>query len=476
MNSREFRDLGHEVVDLLAEYFDQIENKRVFPDAEPRMVNHLFSEPLPQNPSSPDVVLDEIKDKLIPFCTNVGHPGYMGLITPSPNPVGVIADFISSALNQNIGAYSIGPSAVAMERRVVRWLTDLCGYDENAGGNLTSGGMMANFIGLKVGRDAVTNDRAQHEGVHERWAVYASEERHVSVDKAVDCIGLGRNALRPLPADANFQVRIDALEEAIAQDKKNGIRPMAIVGIFGTTNTGSVDDIRELRHIADREKMWLHVDAAYGGGMLLSHEWPMRDRGLELADSITIDPHKWFYAPLDAGAVLVKNHCRLTASFGMKPSYLTDEFDQANERYQYYVHGLEQSRRFRSLKVWMSFKRYGARQIGEWIDNNVRQAKHLCALAAQHPEFEAATIPPMSAICIRYAGAPISEDESKRLHAEVALRIEQSGRFWISTTELKGKTWFRINPVNFRTRQEHIDQLFDLLVSECRAFQPQLRS
>jgi aromatic-L-amino-acid decarboxylase len=476
MNSKEFSDLGHEVVDLLAEYFDQIENKRVFPDAEPRMVNHLFSEPLPQNPSPPDVVLDEIKHKLIPYCTNVGHPGYMGLITPSPNPVGVIADFISSALNQNVGAYSIGPSAVAMERRVVRWLTDLCGYDDNAGGNLTSGGMMANLIGLKVGRDAVTGDRAQHEGIHERWAVYASEERHVSVDKAVDCIGLGRNALRPLPTDANFQVRIDALEEAIAQDKKNGIRPMAIVGIFGTTNTGAVDDIRELRRIADREKIWLHVDAAYGGGMLLSHSGPMRDRGLELADSITIDPHKWFYAPLDAGAVLVKDHRRLTASFGMKPSYLTDEFDQANERYQYYVHGLEQSRRFRSLKVWMSFKRYGARQIGEWIDNNVRQAKHLYAVAERHPEFEAATVPPMSAICIRYTGAQISEDESKSLHAEVAQRIEQSGLFWISTTELKGKTWFRINPVNFRTRQEHMDQLFDLLVSECRAFQPQLRS
>jgi aromatic-L-amino-acid/L-tryptophan decarboxylase len=476
MNSKEFSDLGHEVVDLLAEYFEQIEDKRVFPDAEPRTVNRLFSEPLPQDPSSPDAVLEEIKSKLFPYCTNVGHPGYMGLITPSPNPVGVIADFISSALNQNVGAYSIGPSAVAMERRVVRWLSDLCGYDENAGGNLTSGGMMANFIGLKVGRDAVTGDRAQHEGIHDRWAVYTSEERHVSVDKAADCIGLGRSALRPLPTDANFQVRIDALEKAIAEDKKNGVLPMAIVGIFGTTNTGAVDDIRALRGIADREKMWLHVDAAYGGGMLLSHDWPMRDRGLELADSITIDPHKWFYAPLDAGAILVKDHRRLTASFGMKPSYLTDEFDQANERYQYYVHGLEQSRRFRSLKVWMSFKRYGARQIGEWIDSNVRQAKHFYALAAQHPEFEAATIPPMSAICIRYTGAQISEDESKNLHADVARRIEQSGRFWISTTELKGKTWFRINPVNFRTRQEHMDQLFDLLASECRASQPQLKS
>ncbi len=469
MDANEFRDLGHRVVDLLADYLDHIEEKRVFPDVEPRTANRLFTEPLPEDPSSPDSVLGELKDKLFPYCTNVGHPGYMGLITPSPNPVGIIADFICSAINQNVGAYSIGPSAVAMERRVVRWLTDLCGYDENAGGNLTSGGMMANFTGVKVGRDAVTRDRGQYDGIHDRWAVYTSEERHVSVDKAVDCVGLGRNALRPLPTDSAFQVRLDALEEAIAQDKKNGIRPMCVVGVFGTTNTGAIDDIRELRRVADREGMWLHVDAAYGGGMLLSHQWPMRNRGLELADSITIDPHKWFYAPLDAGAVLVNDQRRLTASFGMKPSYLTDELDQDNERYQYYVHGFEQSRRFRSLKVWMSFKRYGARQIGEWIDNNVRQAKHLYTLAAKDPGFEPASVPPMSAICIRYRGAGLSGAESKNLHAEVAQRVEQSGRFWISTTELKGKTWFRINPVNFRTRQEHMEELFALLQQECRA-------
>jgi aromatic-L-amino-acid decarboxylase len=467
MDGNEFRDLGHRVVDLLADYFDHVEEKRVFPDVEPRTVNQLFTEPLPQEGSAPDAVLDELEAKLLPYCTHVGHPGYMGLITPSPNPIGVVGDLLCSALNQNVGAYSIGPSAVAMERRVVRWLTDLCGYGENAGGNLTSGGMMANFIGLKVGRDAVTQDRAQHEGVHDRWAAYVSEERHVSVDKAVDCVGLGREALRALPTDAEFQVRLDALEDAIAADKKNGVRPMFVIGMFGTTNTGAVDDIRALRRIADREGMWLHVDAAYGGGMLLSHEWPMRDRGLELADSITIDPHKWFYAPLDAGAVLVKDQRRLTASFGMKPSYLTDEFDAADERYQYYVHGFEQSRRFRSLKVWMSFKRYGARQIGEWIDNNVRQAKHLYTLASQSEEFEAACAPPMSAICIRYKGAKMSEAESKQLHAEVARRVEHSGRFWISTTELKGKAWFRINPVNFRTREEHMEELFGLLREEC---------
>ena len=470
MDAPEFRTLGHQVVDLLADYFEHIEEKPVFPDVEPRFLTQLFDEPLPVDPTPPEDVLKQIQEKLLPYCTHVGHPGYMGLITPSPNPVGVIGDFLCSALNQNIGAYSIGPSGVAMERRTVRWLTGLVGYGEHAGGNLTSGGMMANFIGLKVGRDAVTHDQAQHDGIRERWAVYASEERHVSIDKAVDCVGLGRNALRALPTDSDFQVRLDALENAIARDKNDGVRPMCIVGVFGTTNTGAVDNIRELRRIADREHMWLHVDAAYGGGMLLSHEWQMRNRGLELADSITIDPHKWFYAPLDAGAVLVKDERRLTASFGIKPSYLTDELDQADERYQYYVHGFEQSRRFRSLKVWMSFKRYGTRQIGEWIDNNVRQAKYLYALAEKHPDFEAASRPPMSAICIRFTGASLNEADSKKLHAAVAQRVEQSGRFWMSTTELKGKTWFRINPVNFRTREEHMQELFSLLEQECREF------
>ncbi|MBZ5547809.1 MAG: aspartate aminotransferase family protein [Acidobacteriia bacterium] len=469
MDAREFQQIGHQVVDLLAEYFDHIEERPVFPDVEPQMLNELFAEPLPQAPSPAEKVLGELEEKLLPYCTHVGHPGYMGLITPSPNPVGVIADFICSALNQNIGAYTIGPAGVAMERRTVRWLTDLVGYGPEAGGNLTSGGMMANFIGLKLARDWASGDRAQQYGIHQPWAVYTSEERHVSVDKAVDAVGLGRTALRALPTDSEFRVRLDALESALAEDRRHGIRPMCIVGIFGTTNTGAVDSIRELRAIADREGMWLHADAAYGGGMLLSNESPMRDRGLELADSITIDPHKWFYAPLDAGAVLVKDERRLTASFGMKPSYLTDELDHAKERYQYYVHGFEQSRRFRGLKVWMSFKRYGARQIGEWVDNNVRQARHLYSLVATHPEFEAASPPPMSAICIRYRGADPDEAKSKELHAQVVRRVEQSGKFWISTTELKGKTWFRINPVNFRTRTEHMEQLLTLLEEECRS-------
>lgn len=472
MDIKEFRTVGHQVVDRLAEYLETIEQKAVFPDVDPKMISRLFEEPMPEKPEPFEAVLKELDEKLLPYCTHVGHPGYMGLITPSPNPVGVIADFICSALNQNLGAYSIGPSAVAMERSTIAWLTDLVGFGSKAGGNLTSGGMMANFIGLKLGRDWATQDRAQHDGVGERSAVYVSEERHVSVDKAVDSIGLGRSALRALPTDAEFRVRLGALETSIAEDKKNGIRPAIVVGIFGTTNTGAVDDIRALRRIADREGMWLHADAAYGGGMLLSHDFKLRDADVGLADSVTIDPHKWFYAPLDAGAILVKDEARLTQSFGIKPAYLTDEMEAAKDRYQYYVHGFEQSRRFRSLKVWMSFKRYGAEQIGQWIDNNVRQARHLYNMVKDDREFEAASNPPMSAICIRYVGADLGQADAKKLHGEVAARVERSGKFWISTTELKGRSWFRINPVNLRTQETHMDELLKLLREECRKAAP----
>jgi aromatic-L-amino-acid/L-tryptophan decarboxylase len=467
MDTREFRDAGHRLVDVLADFLDTALDRPLFPHVEPGALTRLFDEPLPQEPTSMEAVIDAVETNVLPNSTQLSHPGYFGLITPSPLPAGILGDFIASALNQNIGVYSIGPAAIAIERRAVRWLTDLAGYGPEAGGNLTSGGTMSNFIGLKLARDAVTNDRAQHDGVRGEWAAYTSEERHVSVDKAVDAVGLGRNRLRALPTDDRFEVRVDALEAAIAKDKREGIRPLSIIAMGGSTNTGAVDPLATLRKIADREGAWLHVDAAYGGGMLLSKEHPGVLKDLALADSITMDPHKWFYAPLDAGAILVKDARRLTHSFGMKPAYLTDPVDAEGERYDYYVHGFEQSRRFRGLKVWMAMKRYGTNEIGRWIDGNVSQAKRLYDLTEAHPDFVPAVAPRMSAMCLRYAPKGLEEPDSALLHARVARRVEESGRFWISTTVLKGRTWFRVNPVNVRTRLEHMDELFDLLVELC---------
>ncbi len=468
MDYEEFRRSGHRVVDLLAEYLERVADRPLFPRVEAGALAKMFDEPLPRTPTDLDALIGALETKLLPNSTHVNHPGYFGLITPSPNPAGILADFIASALNQNTGAYTIGPAAVAMERRAVRWLCDLAGYGPQAGGNLTSGGMMANFVGLKLARDWVSGDRAQHEGVGGRWAAYTSEERHVSVDKAADAVGVGRDGLRTLPTDDGFKLRIDALEEAIARDRAAGIRPMCIVAMAGSTNTGAIDDLHALRRIADRERMWLHADAAYGGGMLLSRATPGLLDGLAQADSITIDPHKWFYAPLDAGAILVRDETRLTASFGISPPYLTDEKDTSGERYNYFVHSFEQSRRFRGLKVWMAFKRYGAETIGSWVDANVKQAVRLYDLAGRHPSFIPAGRPTMSACCLRYQPPGVNDQRAlATLHADVARRVEESGRFWISTTRMKDLSWFRVNPVNLRTRPEDMDALFAMLVAEC---------
>lgn len=472
MNISEFRETGHKIVDLLANYLNEIEDHPLLRDSEPAVIEKLFNEPIPEEGKSSDEILDELKEKLFPFITNVNHPGYFGLITPTPNPIGILGDFIASALNQNLGAYSIGPSAVEMEKRTVRWLCDLVGFPESAGGNLTSGGMMANFIGMKLARDWSSGNRAQHQGAIFDHIVYVSEERHVSLDKAVDAVGLGRNSLRTIPTDEEFRVDIGAMETAINEDKKNGLVPACIIGLAGTTNTGSVDPLPALRQLADKHKMWLHVDAAYGGGTLLSQKRTDLLKGIEAADSVTLDPHKWFFAPLDAGSILVKDRRQLTLSFGIQPSYLQDNID--NKRFQYFVHSFEQSRRFRSLKVWMSFKRYGTKQISRWIDANIDQAEHLYKLCKDERILRPAVYPQMSAICIRYDSDKLSPSEIELLHSEVAKKAELSGKFWISTTSLKGKLFFRINPVNFRTRLKHIDELYNFLKKECRELEEKL--
>ena len=458
MDENEFRNVGHQVVDLLADYLASIDRRPLSPQIDPGTLHELFDEPLPQHGVEAQAILKELQEKLFPNCVHVSHPGYFGLITPTPTPIGILADFIASALNQNIGSYMIGPAATEMERRTVRWLCDLIGFGPPAGGNLTSGGTMANLIAVKLGRDFVSDNKVQHHGLREPYTGYVSQERQVSVDKAFDMVGIGRENVRFLPTDDQFRLDLDALESAITEDKRLRLRPAVLVANAGSTATGSIDPLPKMAAIAEREKMWFHVDAAYGGGVLLSKKRTGALQGIELAHSVTMDPHKWFFAPLDAGAVLVREERFLTASFGMTPPYLTTTPD----RYQFYVHGFEQSRRFRALKVWMSFKRYGAEEIGRWIDRNIEHAEQLYELAGKDSAFECVNQPVMSAICLRYRGKDLA------FHQRVAAQIESEGKYWISTTVLKTQPAFRINPVNFRTRAGHIAGFFHDLQAICR--------
>jgi aromatic-L-amino-acid decarboxylase len=458
MDENQFRNVGHRVVDLLADYLDSVDRRPLSTRTDPATLYAMFDERLPQAGTSTEQILTEVQEKLLPNCVHVNSPGYFGLMTPTPTPVGILADFIASALNQNVGSYVIGPAATEIERRTIRWLCELIGFGPASGGNLTSGGTMANLVGAKLGRDFASGNGAQHRGLHERYTAYVSEERHVSIDKAFDMVGIGRENIRILPTDDQFRLRVDALESTIAEDKRAGMRPAVLVGIAGSTATGSIDPLPELAAIAERERMWLHVDAAYGGGVLLSKKRAGALTGIDRAHSVTLDPHKWFFAPLDAGAVLVRDERFLTASFGMMPPYLT----AAPDRYQFYVHGFEQSRRFRGLKVWMSFKRYGAEEVSRWIDRNIEHAEQLYELASSDPAFECLNKPVMSTLCISY------RDNGLAFHQRVAAEIEREGKYWISTTVLKGRPAFRINPVNFRTQHQHIAGLFRDLQERCR--------
>jgi aromatic-L-amino-acid decarboxylase len=469
MDVDEFRSLGHRLVDRLGEHFKAAADAPVLPDVEPGEVEARFTEPLPSKAGSAESVLEKLESDFFPFLTQLSSPGYLGLITASPLPIGALGDLVASAVNQNIGVWTLGPSATAMERQVIRWLCEMVGFGPGCDGNLTSGGMSANLTGLKLARDFATGNEAQRVGVQGRWAVYVSEERHISIDKSVDLVGLGRDALRLIPVDDDFSIRIDKLEEAIAEDRARGVRPACLVGLAGTTNNGAVDDLRALRRIADREGIWLHADAAYGGGMLLSKRWPGILDGLELADSVVIDPHKWLFAPIDCGAVLVKDAKALTRSFGLKPAYLTDEFDPAQERFNFFERSLDQSRRLRALKVWMIFRRYGADQLGAWIDANVEAVQGLHELVRERLHFRSACFPKMSAMCIRFEPLGVDEEQLASIHAEVARAVEKDGRFWIGTTKLRGKAYFRLCAVNLYTRLEHLAELLDLLDRECHA-------
>src|SRR5262245_13642395 len=300
MDENEFRTVGHRVVDLLADYLASIDQRPLSPAIDPRSLAAVFDEPLPQSGISAEQILTELQERLLPNCVHVSHPGYFGLITPTPMPIGILADFIASALNQNVGSYVIGPAATEVERRTIRWLCDQISFGDRSGGNLTSGGTMANLIGAKLGRDFVSGDTAQHQGVQEKYTAYVSEERHVSIDKAFDMVGIGRRNIRFLPTDDDYRIRLDVLESTIAEDKRLGMKPAVLVAMAGSTATGSIDPLPELAAIAERERMWLHVDAAYGGGVLLSKKRAGVLGGRERAHSRSLDPHNWVVAPIDA--------------------------------------------------------------------------------------------------------------------------------------------------------------------------------
>jgi glutamate/tyrosine decarboxylase-like PLP-dependent enzyme len=456
------RFLGPAVARIIADHVAGLTSRRVTPAATPAELEKLFDEPLPEKGIALEEILARFKNEIAANAMDVPSPRYFGQFNPTPLPIGVWADALSSMLNQNAGAWRNGPTSAMIEARVIRWLCDLLDYGPQSFGTLASGGSEANLIALKCARDSVANDIKDH-GVRKApgdLVIYASEQCHYSIDKSADILGLGREGVRKIPTDNRFHIIPDALREAIAKDCYAGLIPCCIVGVAGSTSAGVIDPLEELAEIAQENRCWYHVDAAYGGPLAFSPKHKDMLRGINLADSITFDPHKWMFVPFSCGAMLVRDGGRvLRESFDMTPEYLSEDRGGADVEFDFFRYGQMGTRRFNSLKLWMAIKFMGREGYAKAVEHQIDMTRYLAQRLDGLENFTRVGEVETAVCCFRLNGA-----ETDRLQQRLQQIIERSGEAWLTTTVLHGRRALRANVNSFLTEKHHIDSLVELLV------------
>jgi aromatic-L-amino-acid decarboxylase len=461
--------LGSAVPKIINDYAARLDSRRVTPEATPADLERLFDEPLPEKGLTIDEILRRFREDIEPNAMGVPSPRYFGQFNPTPLPIGVWADALSSLLNQNAGAWRNGPTSAMIEARVIRWLCDLLEYGSRSFGTLASGGSEANLIALKCARDqavASIKDGGLRSAASD-LVVYASEQCHYSIDKSVDILGLGRNSLRKIPTDERFHIRTDALREQIAKDRAEGLLPSCIVGVAGTTSTGVIDPLDELAAIARENRCWYHVDAAYGGPLAFSPQHKDKLRGIALADSITFDPHKWMFVPFACGATLVRDGGRvLRDSFDMSPEYLSENRGGADVEFDFFRYGQMGTRRFNSLKLWMAIKFMGREGYARTVERHIELTQYLASQLDQSPGFKRVGEVETAVCCFRFlpeSVARLEGVEQDRVQQRLQQIIERSGEAWLTTTVLHGRRALRVNINSFLTEQRHVDVLLKVL-------------
>jgi glutamate/tyrosine decarboxylase-like PLP-dependent enzyme len=463
------RFLGNAVARIISDHVATLASRRVTPEATPAQLEALFDEPLPEKGISSEEILARFRDDVAPNAMGVPSPRYFGQFNPTPLPIGVWADALSSMLNQNAGAWRNGPTSAMIEARVIRWLCDLLNYGPKSFGTLASGGSEANLIALKCARDSVAGS-IKDGGVRTAsgdLVIYASEQCHYSIDKSADILGLGRDALRKIPTDDRFHLVVDALREAIERDRDAGLVPCCVVGVAGTTSTGVIDPLEALATIAHENHCWYHVDAAYGGPLAFSPQHRDKLRGIERADSITFDPHKWMFVPFSCGATLVREGGRvLRDAFDMTPEYLSEDRGGADVEFDFFRYGQMGTRRFNSLKLWMAIKFMGREGYARTVERQIDLTKYLAAQIDQLANFKCVGEVETAVCCFRFLPEnqpKLDGPELDRLQQRLQQMIERSGEAWLTTTVLHGRRVMRVNINSFLTERQHVDDLVRLL-------------
>ncbi len=423
--------------------------------------------PAPQEGRTSEEVLAEFRERLAPYSFAAQHPGSYSYFTPPPLAMSIVGETLSQWINQGIDLWLAGMAGPFVEEEVIRWMCDLVGYDHDSWGVLTSGGVMANLMALTVARDIhlarlLGLDEPPRAGRLDGARVYTSDQAHFSIERGLDVLGFPPETLHTIPSDERFRLRAEPVADAITHDREAGMTPFCIAAVAGSTNTGSVDDVPALADLAERQGLWLHVDAAYGAAARLSPTVANAVPGLERADSLTFDPHKWFFQPYDIGGLLVRRREDLLRTFHREPEYHA-VWGPEERPLHWYQYSIEGTRPFRALKLWLSWKHVGSEGFARLIEHNVDLARHLTQRAAEMG-FQVID-PQLAVVCFRDVPAELV-DEPERLdeHQRSLQRaLETSGVGWLSTTTLRGRTWLRAGVINYLSTEAAADRILQTL-------------
>jgi glutamate/tyrosine decarboxylase-like PLP-dependent enzyme len=476
----DFRAVGHHLVDRIADFLDSLPKHPVTRGESPSEIRETLdaSRILPDRGTDPATLIDRAAELLFDHSLFNSHPRFWGYITASAAPIGILGDFLASAVNQNTGAWFLSPMASEIEAQTVRWIAELLGYSTTCGGILVSGGNMANIVCFLAARQAKAGWDVRALGLHkqQRLRIYCSKETHTWIQKAADMSGIGTDSIRWIPTRKDLSMDTVQLQNQIRVDKEAGDRPFIVIGTAGSVSTGAIDNLPEIARICREEDVWFHVDGAYGGFAAMLPDASTELRGLSEADSVAVDPHKWLYTPLEAGCALVRDPEKLREAFAYHPPY----YHFGVEAINYLDFGPQNSRGFRALKVWLALQQVGRKGYEQMLADDIQLAKRLYELVVNQPELEAFT-QSLSITTFRYVPRDLKMDDEKteeylnQLNTELLTHLQNSGEAYISNAVIDGKFCLRACIVNFRTSLEDIEALPEIVLRIGREADAEMR-
>ena len=471
LNSQDFSDLLEKTCELVIEQYENMDERHSHISYDASEVRAWFDEALPEKGMLVDDLLSEANEKVLKTSVRNIGPHMYAYVMAGGTQVSTVAELLATTINQNMGKWHLGPAMNEVEQRVIQWAADFIDYQsedikQEVGGALVSGGSAANLTGLTVARNMFfEKHKIRETGLfgHKPFVVYASNETHSCVDKSIEILGIGTDNYRKIDCNPDFTINLEALRTQIQKDKEAGLTPFCIVGNAGTVNTGAIDDLDALANIAQKNGVWFHVDGAYGGLVACLESHKAFYKGMERADSVAVDFHKWLYQPFEAGCVLVKNWEQLKRTYYKRASYLSLDAKQ-DGRLDLNDHHFQLSRNTKAFKVWMSFKAYGAKAFRDMIQKDIDLTKYLANEIESSEDFKLFNHPELSAVCFQYLGdGSKSEEELTKFNQNILNDLEKNGRVFITGSQLYGQTVIRACVINHRKQKKHIDYLINVI-------------